>query len=50
MTNIPGESGNPDSLHYRDLFEDWAAGRYHPLPYSRKAVEASAGERLHFTP
>lgn len=50
MTNIPGESGNPDSRHYRDLIDDWAAGRYHPLPFSRKAVEAAAEERLRLIP
>jgi penicillin amidase len=50
MTNVPGESGNPDSKHYRDLLDDWAAGRYHPMPYSRKAVEAATEERITLTP
>jgi penicillin amidase len=49
-TNTPGESGNPGSKHYSDLAQDWAAGRYHPLPYSRRAVEAATEERLILEP
>ena len=29
-TNTPGQSGNPESPHYRDLFEPWADGRVFP--------------------
>lgn len=50
MTNVPGESGNPASAHYSDLLADWAAGRYHPLPYSRKAVEAAMEEKIELRP
>jgi penicillin G amidase len=50
MTNVPGESGNPGSPHYGDLISGWADGNYHPMPYSRKAVEAAAEERLTLTP
>jgi penicillin amidase len=50
VTNTPGESGDPQSKHYRDLLEDWVAGRYHPLPYSRKAVEAAVDERIILEP
>jgi len=50
ITNVPGESGDPASKHYSDLLQDWAAGRYHPLPFSRKAVEAAMEERLVLTP
>ncbi len=49
-TNTPGESGNPGSRHYSDLAADWAAGRYHPLPYSRAAVEVAAEERIVLEP
>jgi hypothetical protein len=45
MTNVPGESGDPASKHYSDLLGDWAAGKYHPMPFSRKAVEAATEER-----
>jgi penicillin amidase len=50
VTNTPGESGDPQSKHYRDLLDDWVAGRYHPLPFSRKAVEAAAEERIVLEP
>jgi penicillin amidase len=50
MTNVPGESGDPESKHYRDLLDDWIAGRYHPLPFSRKAVEAAMEERIVLEP
>lgn len=44
-TNVPGESGDPASPHYSDLLQPWARGEYHPLSYSRKAVEAVTVER-----
>ena len=50
MTNVPGESGDPESPHYSDLIDDWAHGRYHPMPFSRQAVEAAAAERLWLVP
>ena len=50
MTNVPGESGVPGSPHYRDLVEPWAEGVYHPMPFSRKAVEEAAEERLLLKP
>jgi penicillin G amidase len=49
-TNTPGEVGNPGAPHYGDLISGWADGHYHPLPYSRKAVEAATEERLVLTP
>lgn len=50
MTNVPGESGNPADPHYGDLIDGWADGHYHPMPFSRKAVEAAAEERLLLMP
>ncbi len=50
MTNVPGESGDPSSKHYADLLKDWAAGKYHPMPYTRKAVEAAMEERIVLEP
>ncbi len=38
--NTPGQSGNPDDPHYRDLFELWARGKYFTVAYSRNKVEA----------
>lgn len=50
MTNVPGESGVPGDPHYGDLLDDWANGKYHPMPFSRKAVEAAASLRLVLSP
>jgi penicillin amidase len=48
--NTPGQSGDPRSPHYRDLFEDWANDRYFPLLYSRPAVEKAAEARIVLEP
>ncbi len=50
MTNVPGEVGDPSSPHYADLIEQWASGRYHPMPFTRKAVEAATTERINLLP
>ncbi len=50
MTNVPGESGDPRSPHYDDLIQEWAEGRYHPMVFSRKAVEAAVRERIVLRP
>ncbi len=50
MTNAPGESGNPGSKHYDDLVEPWSKGEYHPMPFSRAAVEAATEERVILSP
>jgi len=38
--NTPGQSGDPESPHYRDLFDLWGKGRYFPVAYSRSTVES----------
>ena len=47
--NTPGQSGDPDSPHYRDLFDLWARGRYFPIFYSRGKVDSvtESVTRLH---
>lgn len=37
--NTPGQSGDVNSPHYRDLFELWKNDRFFPVKYSRAAVE-----------
>jgi penicillin amidase len=49
-TNTPGQSGDPDSPHYRDLFPMWADDRYFPVPYGRARVEAAAEKRWVLAP
>lgn len=48
--NTPGQSGNPSSPHFKDLFPLWATGQYAPLLYTRKAVEAATETVLKLTP
>lgn len=39
MINSPGQSGNPDSKYYSNLFELWANNEYFPAYYSRQKIE-----------
>ena len=48
--NNPGQSGDPRSPHYRDLFELWSRGRYFPIAYSRAKVESVAEHTLTLQP
>jgi penicillin amidase len=48
--NYPGQSGDPESAHYRDLAGMWRAGTYFPLLYSRKAVEQATEKRIRLVP
>ncbi len=40
--NSPGQSGNPDSPHYRDLFELWGSNGYFPVYFSKEKIKAVA--------
>ncbi|OEU92302.1 PbsX family transcriptional regulator [Streptomyces abyssalis] len=48
--NSPGQSGDPGSRHYRDLFADWAQDGAFPLLYSRSAVEENTERVLMLEP
>jgi penicillin amidase len=48
--NTPGQSGNPDDPHYRDLFRNWANDRFFPVVYSRTRVEAAMDRRIELRP
>jgi penicillin amidase len=41
-TNGPGQSGNPDSPFYSNLFEPWAKDQYFPVYYSRSKIDSVA--------
>ena len=41
-TNGPGQSGNPNSPFYDNLFEPWAQDEYFPVYYSRQKVDSVA--------
>ena len=48
--NNPGQSGDPASPHYRDLFELWSRGKYFPIFYSRPRVESVAEQTVVLQP
>ena len=48
--NTPGQSGDVDSPHYRDLFALWKNDRYFPVKYSRAAVEGVTEQRTILAP
>ncbi len=50
VINTPGQSGDPASPHYSDLFPLWSAGQYAPLLYSRAAVDKHAERVIALTP
>jgi penicillin amidase len=41
-TNSSGQSGDPGSPHYRDLFEIWSQGKYFPVFFTRRKIETVA--------
>jgi penicillin amidase len=43
--NNPGQSGDVNDPHYRDLFELWCIGKYFPVFYTRNRIE-SVTERV----
>jgi penicillin G amidase len=50
VMNSPGQSGDPDSPHYSDLFEAWSHGEAFPLCYSRERIEAVTQLRIRLRP
>lgn len=49
-SNVPGQSGQPQSPHYNDLLPLWAEGRYFPLLFSKVKIEEQATEKLILEP
>jgi penicillin amidase len=50
VINTPGQSGDPDSPHYGDLFPIWAKGEYVPMLWSRAAIDQAARQVITLTP
>ncbi|SOD92715.1 penicillin acylase family protein [Spirosoma fluviale] len=40
--NTPGQSGNPESTHYGDLFPIWAENSYFPVFFTREKIKTVA--------
>jgi penicillin amidase len=49
-TNGPGQSGDPESPFYRNLFEPWAKDQYFPVYFSRQKIDSVAVERTLLSP
>ena len=50
MLNLPGQSNDPRSPHYRDHYGPWIRGEMQPLLFSRAAVDARATGRTVLRP
>ena len=48
--NSTGESGHPGSPLYGNQVIPWAKVQYHPLPWTRKQVDAGAAHKLTLNP
>jgi penicillin amidase len=48
--NNPGQSGDPASPHYRDLFAIWSRGEYFPIFFTRAKVESVTEDGQQLTP
>jgi penicillin amidase len=48
--NTPGQSDDPSSPHYRDLFARWATGNYVPFVWSRPRVLQEAERIINVIP
>jgi penicillin G amidase len=50
MIVFPGQSNDPRSPHYRDLYQPWIRGEMKPMLFSRAAVDAHAASRTILSP
>jgi penicillin amidase len=50
VTNVPGQSGQPESPFYGNLLPLYERGEYFPLVYSRARVNAEAAHKLTLRP
>jgi penicillin amidase len=49
-TNVPGQSGDPASPFYDNLFEPWATDEFFPIYFTRQKIESSAIEKTKLLP
>ena len=50
VTNVPGQSGQPESPFYGNLLPLWDNAEYFPLVYSRPRVDREAAHKLALRP
>ena len=48
--NNPGQSGDVNDPHYRDLYELWSVGKYFPVFYTRKRIESVTEKVVQLSP
>ncbi|MEQ9378307.1 MAG: penicillin acylase family protein [Imperialibacter sp.] len=48
--NSPGQSGDPDSKYYKNLFDLWANDKYFPVYYSKEMIMKVAEESYKISP
>ena len=48
--NSPGQSGDPESPHYKDLFQLWIDNSYFPVYFSREKVKAVGETTIRLVP
>ncbi|MEZ5759159.1 MAG: penicillin acylase family protein [Emcibacteraceae bacterium] len=49
-TNTPGQSADPRSKHYADLYENWNKGDYFPMYYSKDKISDNKDIIIHLKP
>ena len=49
-TNTPGQSGDPESPFYNNLFNDWAKDRYFPIYFSKEKIKSVTFKKTILTP
>jgi len=50
VTNVPGQSGQPESEFYGNLLPLWDKGEYFPMLYSRAKVDQNTSHKLMLKP
>ena len=50
FVNVPGQSGDPNSPHFRDLTLSWMKGQYHQLAYTADAVRKVTRQHIVLVP
>ena len=50
VTNVPGQSGQPESAFYGNLLPLWDRAEYFPLLYTKPRVDRDATHRLTLRP
>jgi penicillin amidase len=49
-TNTPGQSGDPESPFYSNLFSDWASDKFFPIYYSKEKIKSVTYSQTLFSP